>query len=56
MLVHPSLYRSLKVRFPMDVDGVSRKCRITSELGFGSLRQAVGILNPGYFRPIVDTD
>ena len=56
ILVHPSLYRSLKVRFPLDVGGVSRKCRITTELGTGSLRQAVGILTPEDFRPIVDTD
>ena len=56
ILVHPSLYRSLKVRFPLDVGGVSKKCRMTTELGTGSLRQAVGILNPGDFQPIVDTD
>ena len=56
ILVHPSLYRCLKVRFPLDVGGVSRKCRITTELGTGSLRQAVGILIPEDFRPIVDTD
>ena len=56
ILVHPSLYRSLKVQFPLDVGGESRKCRMTSELGTGSLRQAVGILTSGDFRPIVDTD
>ena len=56
ILVHSSLYRSLKVRFPLDVGRVSRKCRMTTELGSGSLRQAVGILTPGDFRPIVDTD
>ena len=56
ILVHPCLYRSLKVRFPMDVGGVSRNCRMTTELGSGSLRQAVGILTPGDFWPIVDTD
>ena len=56
ILVHPSLYRSLKVRFLMDVGGVSRNCRMTTKLGSGSLRQAVGILNPGDFRPIVDID
>ena len=30
ILVHPSLYRSLKVQFPLDVGGVSRKCRMTT--------------------------
>ena len=56
ILVHPSLYRSLKVRFPLDVGGVSRKCRMTTELGTGSLRRSFGIITPGDFRPIVDTD
>ena len=56
ILVHPSFYRALKVRFPMDVDGVSRDGRVNTELGTGSLRQAVGILTPGDFRPIVDTE
>ena len=56
ILVHPSPYWSLKVRFPMDVGGVSMNCRMTTEIGSGSLRQAVGILTPGDFRPIVDTD
>ena len=56
ILIHPSLYRSLKVWFPLDVGGVSRKCQMTTELGTGSLRQAVGILTSGDFRAIVDTD
>ena len=56
ILVRPSLYWSLKVRFPLDVGGVSRKCWMTTELGTGSLRQAVGIFTTGDFRPIVDTD
>ena len=29
ILVHPSFYRSLKVRFPLDVGGVSRDGRVT---------------------------
>ena len=49
ILVHPSFYRSLKVLYPLDVGGVSRD-------GTGSLRQTVGILTPGDFRPIVSTD
>ena len=56
ILVHPSFYRALKVRFPLDVGGVSRDGRVNTELGTGSLRQAVGILTPGDFRPIVDTE
>ena len=53
--VHPSLYRSLKLRFPIDVGGITRDNRVTTELGTGSLRQAVGILTPKDFRPVVDT-
>ena len=34
----------------MDVGGIS------TELGTGSLRQAVGILTPEDFRPLVDTE
>ena len=54
--VHPSLYRSLKVRFPLDVGGLSRDGRVTTELGRDSLRQAIDILNPEDFWAIVDTD
>ena len=54
--VHPSFYRSLKVRFPLDVGGLSRGGRVTTELGTGSLRQAVGILTPEDFQPVVDTE
>ena len=56
ILVHPSFYRSLKVRFPLDVGGVSRDGRVKTELGIGSLRQAVGILTPKDSRPIVNTE
>ena len=56
ILVHPSLYRSLKLRFPVDVGGITRDNRVTTELGTGSLHQAVGILSPKDFRPVVDTE
>ena len=56
ILVHPSLYRSLKLRFPIDVGGITRDNRVTNELGTSSLRQAVGILTPKDFRPVVDTE
>ena len=55
ILVHPSFYRSLKLRYPMDVGGITRDDRVSTELGTGSLRQAVGILTPKDFRPVVDT-
>ena len=56
ILVHPSLYRSLKLRFPIDVGGITRDNRVTTELGTGSLCKAVGILTPKDFRPVVDTE
>ena len=42
ILVHPSIYRSLKLRYPMDVGGITRDDRVSTELGTGSLRQAKG--------------
>ena len=54
--VHPTFYRSLKLLFPYDVSGISRSSRVTLELCTGSLRQAVGILTPKDFRPVVDTE
>ena len=53
ILVHPSFYRSLKLRYPMDVGGITRNDRVSTELGTGSLRQAVGIPTPKDFRPVV---
>ena len=54
--VHPSLYMSQKLRYPLDVGGISRDGRVTSELVTISQRQAVGILTPEDFRPVVDSE
>ena len=54
--VHPSFYRSLKERFPLDVGGLSRNGRVTTELGIGSPRQTIGILTPEDFQLVVDTE
>ena len=56
ILVHPSFYRSLKLRYPVDVGGITRDDQVSTELGTGSLRQAVGILTSKDFRPVVDTE
>ena len=53
---HPSLYRALKLRFPLDVGGFTRTGQFTPELCTGSLGQAVGVLTPEDFRSVVDTD
>ena len=44
--VHPSFYRALKLKYPLDVEGVSRDGRVTTELGTSSLRHAISILAP----------
>ena len=54
--VHSFFYRSLKLRYPMDVGGISRNGRVNFELGSGPLRLAVGILTPEDFWPVVDTE
>ena len=48
--VHPRFYRAL------DVGGISRDGRVTTEFGTDSLRQAVGILTPEDFRLVVDRE
>ena len=42
--VHPCFYSALKLKYPLDVGGISWDGRVTIELGTGSLRQADGIL------------
>ena len=53
--VHPCFYRSVKLRYPLDVGGISRDGRVTTEICTGSLRHTVGILTPEDFRPVVDS-
>ena len=54
--VHPSFYKAHKMRFPLDVGGLSRNGRVAAELGTSSLRQTIGIFTPEDFKPIVDTE
>ena len=54
--VHPCCDRSLKLRYLLDVGGISRDGRVTIEFATGSLRPAVGILTPEDLRPVVDTE
>lgn len=42
--VHPSLYRALKLTFPLDVGGPYPEDPIRSEMGLGSIGQMVGVL------------
>ena len=54
--VHPSFYRSLKLRYSMDVGGITRDDRVSTELGPGSLRQGIGILTLEDFQPVVTSE
>ena len=54
--VHPTFYGSLKLQFPCDVGGVSGSGRVAPGLCTGFLRQAVGVLAPKDFRPVVYTE
>ena len=53
--VHPSFYRSLKLKYPLD-DGWSRDGRVTTELGTESLRHAVGVLTLEDFCAVFDSE
>ena len=49
MLLHPSLYRALKLTFPRDVGGVSQDGSISTEMGVDPMGPAVGVLTPHMF-------
>ena len=54
--VHPSFYRSLKLRYLVDDGGITMNDRVNTELGTGSLRQVVGILTPEDFWLVVASE
>ena len=54
--VHPLLYGALKLKFPLDVAGLCRDARVTTELSTGSLKQTVGILIPKDFEAVVGSE
>ena len=56
LFVHPSLYKSIKLVYPLDVGVVSCDGQMTTELGTGSLRQTIGLLSLKNFQSMVDTD
>ena len=55
-LCSPIFLWALKLKYPMDVCGISRDGRVTTELVTSSQRQAVSILTPEDFQPEVDTE
>lgn len=52
VLIHPSLYRPLKLIFPKDVSGIVTNGWIMSNLGTGTPGQSVGVLTPADFRQV----
>lgn len=54
VLLHPSLYRTVKLIYPTEVVGIVLEGRITSELGTGSVGQSVEVLTSANFRPVCE--
>ena len=54
--VHPSFYRALNLKYPVDVRGVSRNSRVSTQHGTSSLKHGVGILTPEDFQAVVDSE
>ena len=54
--VRPSFYRSLKLGYLLNLEGLSKDRRVATELSIGSLRHAVGVLTPEDFHAVVDSE
>ena len=51
VVLHPSLYRAVKLTFPRDIGGLAHDGAITNEMATGSMNQTVGVLTPAMFSP-----
>ena len=51
VVLHPSLYRAVKLTFPRDIGGLAHDRAITNEMATGSMSQTVGVLTPVMFSP-----
>ena len=51
MVLHPSLYRAVKLTFLRDIGGLSHDGAITNEMATDSVSQIVGVLTPAMFSP-----
>ena len=51
VVLHPSLYRAIKLTFPRDVGGLAHDGAIDNEMATGSMSQTVGVLTPAMFSP-----
>lgn len=54
VLFHPSLYKVVKLTYPMDVGRIVLDERMTSELVIESLGQSVRVLSGADFRPVCE--
>ena len=52
----PSFFRLLKLRYSLDIGGLSRDGQVTNELGTGSLKHAVSVLTSKDFRAVVNSE
>ena len=48
-VLHPSLYRAVKLTFRRDIGGLAHDGAITNEMVTGSMSQTVGVLTPAMF-------
>ena len=51
VVLHPSIYRAIKLTYPRDVGGLAHDGVITNEMATGSMCQTVGVLSPAMFSP-----
>ena len=51
VVLHPSLYRALKLTYPRDFKSLAHDGVINNEMATGSMSQTVGVLSPVMFSP-----
>ena len=51
VVLHPSLYRAVKLTLPRDIGGLTHDGAITNDMATGAMSQTVGILTLAMFSP-----
>ena len=51
VVLHPSLYKAVKLTYLQDVGGLAHDGAINNEMATGSMSQTVGVLTPAMFSP-----
>ena len=51
IVLHPSLYRAIKLTYPWDIGGLAHERVLTSEMATGFMNQTVSVLIPAMFSP-----